>query len=209
MTLSGDLDPLQKEYSRLAPTYDRRWSFYIKASIQATVNRLMINPQDRILDLGCGTGTLIQHLFQLVPNAAIVGLDISSEMLTVARQKLPESVELHLGDVGQLPFPNESFNTIISTSAFHYIRNPVQAIQEMKRVLKPDGCLIITDWCNDFLTCRILDVALHCINRAHFHTYTVHELQTLLKHEGFSEVGIERYKINWFWGLMTATAIKR
>lgn len=201
-------DPVQIEYSHLAPDYDDRWSFYINATIQETINRLDFNPQERILDLGCGTGTLIQYLLNLVPEAKFVGLDPSAEMLNVAKQKLPVSVELRVGSADNLPFPDESFDVVISTNAFHYFRNPSQAIQEAKRILKPDGRLVITDWCHDYLTCRICDFFLRLFNRAHFHTYGVSECQVMLQSEGLHKVSIERYKINWLWGMMTAQAVK-
>jgi ubiquinone/menaquinone biosynthesis C-methylase UbiE len=201
-------DPVQDEYALLAPRYDRRWSFYVNATVQETLHRLDLSSHQRILDLGCGTGTLIQHLLHLAPEAEIVGLDPSAEMLSVARHKLPQSVELRVGSADHLPFPNESFDLVISTNAFHYFRSPAQAIQEAKRVLRPKGHLIITDWCDDYLTCRICDVFLRFFNRAHFRTYGVSECQRILQDEELANVSVEKYKIDWLWGMMTARAIK-
>ncbi|MBD2100174.1 class I SAM-dependent methyltransferase [Leptolyngbya sp. FACHB-261] len=201
-------DPVQKEYSRLAPLYDHRWSFYIDSTIQETINRLAINPHERVLDLGCGTGALIQRLLHLAPEARFFGLDPSVEMLCVAKRKLPDSVELCVGSADTLPFANESFDVVISTNAFHYFRDPAQAIQEARRVLKPNGRLVITDWCHDYLTCRICDLLLRLFNRAHFRTYGVSQCQVMLQNEGLHEVSIEKYKIDWLWGMMTAQAVK-
>jgi ubiquinone/menaquinone biosynthesis C-methylase UbiE len=201
-------DPVQNEYAHLAPQYDRRWSFYVNATVQETMHRLDLSSHERILDLGCGTGTLIQRLLHSAPEIEIVGIDPSAEMLNVARQKLPKSVELRVGSADSIPFANESFDLIISTNAFHYFRNPSQAIQEAKRVLKPNGHLVITDWCDDYLTCRICDVFLRLFNRAHFRTYGVSECQTMLQDEGLTKVSIEKYKIDWLWGMMTARAVK-
>ncbi|MBE9065622.1 methyltransferase domain-containing protein [Leptolyngbya cf. ectocarpi LEGE 11479] len=202
-----DFDPVRNEYSRLAPFYDRRWSSYIDSTIQATISRLTINPHEHVLDLGCGTGTLIQQLMHLTPTAIFYGLDTSVEMLNVAKQKLPNSVELWLGSADELPFPDESFDVVVSTNAFHYLRNPSQVIQEVKRVLTPEGRLVITDWCHDYWTCRICDFFLRLFNRAHFRTYGASECQMILQEEGLQEVFIEKYKIDWHWGMMTAQAV--
>lgn len=201
-------DPVQKEYAQIANQYDRRWEFYINATIQETLNRLEIAPKERILDLGCGTGTLIQHLLKMSPEAEIIGIDTSAEMLKIAKQKLSKSIELKLGSADNLPFPNNYFDLVISTSTFHYLRNPVQALREAKRVLKPNGCLVITDWCNDYLTSRIYDFLMMRFDRAHFCTYRVDEFRVMMQGEGFQKIVIERYKINWFWGMMTAKAFK-
>ncbi|MEZ2238484.1 class I SAM-dependent methyltransferase [Microcoleus sp.] len=202
-------DPVQKEYARLAERYDRRWSFYVNATVEETLKRLEIEPGERILDLGCGTGVLIQRLLQISPKIEVVGIDTCAEMLEIAKQKLPESVELKLGSADNLPFPSNSFDVVVSTSAFHFFRDPSQALQEAKRVLKPNGRLVITDWCYDYLTCKVCDFFLRCFNRAHFRTYGVAELETMMRDEGLQEIAIERYKIDWFWGMMTAKAVNR
>lgn len=201
-------DPIQKEYARLAPEYDRRWSFYIEATHQATLSRLELHSGDRVLDLGCGTGTLIQHLLALAPEAKIFGLDPSEEMLNIAQQKLPASVQLNIGSAESLPFPNNYFDVLVSTSALHYFRNPDRAIQEMQRVLKSGGRLILTDWCYDYWTCRGLDLWLRLRDRAYCRTYGTSDLKRMLQAGGFDRAAIERYKIDWLWGMMTAKALK-
>jgi ubiquinone/menaquinone biosynthesis C-methylase UbiE len=203
------LDSVQKEYARLAPDYDRRWSFYIEATLQATLSHLEIRSGDLVLDLGCGTGTLIQHLLKIAPEAEIFGLDPSAEMLEIAKQKLPDSVQLTAGSATNLPFPNDCFDVLVSTSALHYFRNPDRAVREMQRVLKPSGRLILTDWCYDYWTCRGLDLWLRLRDRAYCKTYGTSDLKQMLQAGGFEVVAIERYKIDWLWGMMTATVVKR
>ena len=202
-------DPVQREYSKLADIYDTRWSFYVNTTIGETLNRLEINPGQRILDIGCGTGVLIQRLLQVSPEIEVFGIDSCAKMLEIAKQKLPKSVDLKVGIADNLPFPSNSFDVVVSTSAFHYFRDPSQALQEAKRVLKRNGRLVITDWCYDYLTCKVLDFFLRFFNPAHFRTYGVAECQAMMQSEGLQGIAIERYKIDWFWGMMTATAVNR
>ncbi len=74
----------------------------------------------------------------------------------------------------------------------------------MKRVLKVGGQFVITDWCHDYFTCSVLDFFLRRFNHAHFRAYRTSECENLLRGAGLTRVEVERYKIDWFWGVMTA-----
>ena len=97
---------------------------------------------------------------------------------------------------------------VVSCNMFHYIPEPSAALQEMKRVLRPGGRIIVTDWCDDYLACRVCDLCLRLFSRAHFRAYSQRTCGRLLADSGYGVVQIERYKISWLWGLMTATAAK-
>ncbi|MGB3615904.1 MAG: methyltransferase domain-containing protein [Elainellaceae cyanobacterium] len=200
-------DPVQQEYARLAPRYDSRWSFYVNATVQQTLNRLNLQPGEHILDLGCGTGTLIQRLLPFSP-AIVTGIDPCPEMLAIARRKLPTSVDLQVASADCLPLPDAAFDIVVSTSAFHYFPDPDRALREIRRVLKPAGRTVITDWCHDYFACQICDVLLQRFNHAHKQAYREAECEAMLQAAGLQDIVIERYNINWLWGMMTAQATK-
>ena len=211
MTTSDDRDrkhPIIEEYARLAPAYDTKWSFYVEATTRETMARLSLRPSDRLLDVGCGTGALLERLSESYPAALLSGVDPVPEMLAVARRKLPSEVTLREGWAERLPFDSEQFDVVVSCNAFHYIRQPVAALLEMSRVLRPGGQLVITDWCDDYLACRVCDLALRLFSPAHFKVYRERECLRLLLAAGYRGVRIDRYKISWLWGLMTAVATK-
>lgn len=197
-----------RKYDHLAAIYDRRWSSYIKATVQATLDRLVLRPGDRILDLGCGTGALLQALADQDLGLDLAGLDYSHEMLAIARSKLPVTVTLCQGNAAELPWDDRHFDWVISTSAFHYFPAPDRVLQDIRRVLKPTGQAVITDWCHDYLTCRLCDWILRRQNTADYvQVYGQNQCQDLFVRNGFQAIALERYKINWLWGLMTAQAI--
>jgi 2-polyprenyl-3-methyl-5-hydroxy-6-metoxy-1,4-benzoquinol methylase len=63
-------------------------------------------------------------------------------------------------------------------------------------------------WCDDYLACRVCNLYLRLTNRAFYKTYRQHECLEVIHAAGYRDVGIERYKISWLWGLMTAIARK-
>lgn len=76
------------EYRRLANAYDRKWSFYIEATTRETIARLSLHAEDRLLDIGCGTGALLHRLAAVHPVSRLAGVDPVPEMLEAARDKL-------------------------------------------------------------------------------------------------------------------------
>jgi ubiquinone/menaquinone biosynthesis C-methylase UbiE len=201
-------NPVLAEYDRLAGEYDRRWGDYVAASVRATLRRLEARPGERVLDVGCGTGTLLAAVARAVPGATGVGLDLSTRMLAVARRKLSPAVVLVAGAAERLPFADASFTAVVSTSALHYFREPVTALREMNRVLAPGGRAVATDWCDDYLSCRLCVLALRALHRPGSRVYGSRECQRMMTAAEFPSPTLERYRINWLWGLMTAVGIK-
>jgi ubiquinone/menaquinone biosynthesis C-methylase UbiE len=203
------MDPVVREYALAAEDYDERWSFYVDATTRATMARVDLSAADAVLDVGCGTGELLVRLSAKYPTARLTGLDPVPEMLAVARSKLSDKVDLRTGWANQLPWPEGTFDVVVSCNMFHYITHPVAAVREMERVLRPGGRIVITDWCDDYLACRLCTAYLRLTSKAHYKTYRKSECVALLRQAGHAAAEVETYKINWLWGLMTATAAKR
>ena len=161
----------------------------------------------RLLDIGCGTGTLLR---EVGGSAAVVavGIDVSHQMLGVARASLPPSSHLLQADVHQLPFQEGTFDLVVSSSSFHYWPDPYVALRQIAGVLRPGGQLVITDWCDDFWACRVCDRLLRFLSRTHQRIYTGRECEVLLREAGYEVKSLDRYKIDWLWGLMTASALR-
>jgi ubiquinone/menaquinone biosynthesis C-methylase UbiE len=206
--ISSREDPVLRKYLRLASRYDRRWSSYIEATVIETTRRLTLNPADRLLDIGCGTGAFLYALSRKSPTVRLTGIDASREMLAVASERVGSCAELKQGWAEQIPFADDSFDVVVSSSVFHYIRDPTAALAEILRVLRSGGRLVITDWCADYLACRVCDLFFKFFYRTHFQIYRLRECRELLDASGFTAIDVERYKINWLWGLMTARAQK-
>jgi ubiquinone/menaquinone biosynthesis C-methylase UbiE len=200
----SNTDPVVAEYARAAERYDEKWAFYVEATTRETLRRIPMTAKARLLDVGCGTGELLRRMRAKYPDAALAGLDPVPQMLAVARDKLGGKEDLRIGYADSLPWPAAGFDVVVSCNMFHYITHPVEALREMARVIRPGGALVLTDWCDDYIACRLCNLYLRLTNRAFYKTYSEAECLDLLGQAGFGTVRFERYKISWLWGLMTA-----
>src|SRR5262245_54397141 len=205
--MTSQADPVVAEYASVARDYDAKWSFYVEATTRETLMRLpKMDPYVRVLDVGCGTGELLRRLGQSYPGATLAGIDPVPQMLAVAKGKLSGRGDLRVGYADALPWADASFDVVVSCNMFHYITHPVEALREMGRLLKPGGKLVVTDWCDDYLACRVCNIYLRVTNRAYYKTYRQAECSSVLQAAGYDDITIDRYKISWLWGLMTAIA---
>lgn len=97
-----------------------------------------------ILDVGCGTGRLLELLGQRVPNAALTGLDLAPNMLQQAAERLPSTVRLVQGDAEQLPFEDSCFQMVLSSSTLQWLDGLLCCFGEVRRVLEPEGRFVFS-----------------------------------------------------------------
>jgi ubiquinone/menaquinone biosynthesis C-methylase UbiE len=128
-----DFGPLARTYDELRPA-DALWQETIDALV-----RLGDLAGRRVLDVGCGTGRLAAVLAERY-HARVWGVDVSSEMLAVARERLPAGVGLKVGRAEELPFRDRSFERAAMTLVVHHL-DRARAFPELRRVLREDGRL--------------------------------------------------------------------
>ena len=193
-----------QEYDQVAKIYDRRWNSYNTKTLTFLKNWADILPQATVLDVGCGTGEFETFILRDNPKQQIKGVDISEQMLLVARQKFiaHPNVSFQIAGASNLPFANHSFDIIVSASAFHFFDDPVAALAEMKRVLKPDGKVFILDWCKDYFFCRLIDLYLKIFNSAHKRCYTQAEFHELLTAANSDIQRAAKFNFDVIWGMM-------
>ena len=137
---------LMNQYNKEAPNYDSsKASQFATQSYPYVLNTLMPINFNNILDVGCGTGTLLRKILDERPQVKAYGLDLSEGMLTIAREKLPKRVELVWGEAESLPYDNKRFELVVMVNSLRFFLNPEQAVKEGYRVLKPGGKLVICD----------------------------------------------------------------
>ena len=144
-----DYEALSKRhFDGQAAEYDQRDTYYYsqngKISCRDIEEQIKGNAYGALLDVGCGTGFLIDILTKQ-RTAKYCGVDLSDEMIRVARGKGIRGAAFTVGSADRLPYPDESFDIVTCSQSFHHYPYPEKAMGEALRVLKPGGLYILSD----------------------------------------------------------------
>lgn len=181
------------------------------------IEKMELTATDNVLDVGCGSGWLSRRLSRLVPEGRVVGMDISEEMIRVARRTSQEveNILFVAGEVGEIPWESNFFSHAISVESSYYWPEPATGAKELFRVLRPDGqTWILINYYKDNPHCHqwgeLLAVKTHLL--------AAEEWSELFSEAGFVEVGYERvidsspspeeYNGRWFRDVAQLKAFK-
>ncbi len=118
-------------YDDIAPVYDSLHMFEQLQKLKIIGSAIRIKPNDKLLDVGCGTGISAQ-----VFNCSITGIDSSGKMISIAKEKYPEQNWI-VGFAEELPFKDKEFDKVICVTAIHNFNDINKALDEITRVSKP------------------------------------------------------------------------
>ena len=132
-----------------------RWMRNIAKSFISLAARWKITT-GRVLDVGTGAGALAIEFAKKIPTIEVMGLDLSSDILTVAQENaekhnLASRVFFKRGDAEDMPFESNTFDVVISSNTIHLLNHPINMFCEVQRVLISRGRFIMSDFRRSFV----------------------------------------------------------
>lgn len=161
--MTTDYARLQRDgWQRVAARYEDGWAGLTRMFIPDLLDSARIAPGQRVLDVACGPGYVAEAAVSR--GAAAVGIDISSEMIRIARQRNPD-IDLRVGDATALEFEPSHFDAVLSNFGIIHTPDFAAAFAEARRVLRPGGVFAFTVWAGPDASAgsRLMDEAI----RAH------------------------------------------
>jgi len=159
-----------------------------------------LTPGMRLLDVGCGPGTITLGLAAAVSPAEVTGVDIEETVLQRARDAAHEAnasnVRFEQASATQLPYPDDTFDAVFAHTLLEHVPDPLHVLSEMKRVLKPGGILGVRDcdwgsgvfWPADPLVLQAADLYARVWSFNGGHPNLGRQLRALLRQAGFTTI---------------------
>lgn len=141
------VDGIAQGFGKACTTYESN-SRLQRLTGDAMLEKLTCQPNGRlplrILDLGCGTGWFTRRLQQHYPESQMTGADLSPGMIAHAESKSHSGINWLVADAGHLPLPDSRFDLIFSNLMIQWCDDPTEVLNECRRLLKPNGRLMIS-----------------------------------------------------------------
>lgn len=132
---------MKKYYERY---WDNRKSLDTDIKWSIIEENIPLGNNIRFLDFGCGSGTLLSKIVKVNSQLEVHGADVSKQAITIIKKKIPKGKFYHIQDGKKLPFKKNSFDFILASDVLEHIYDTEFIFQELYRVLKPNGKLLIT-----------------------------------------------------------------
>ncbi len=183
-------------YEKEAHKYDRQMRFFERLLFTGGREWVCAQAAGEVLEIAIGTGRNLPHY---PPDVQLTGIELSPAMLELARaraRELGRQVDLRVGDAQALEFPDESFDTVVSTLTLCTIPDDRVAVAEVRRVLRPDGRFLLLEHVRSRLlpvrlAQRMLDPLAVRFEADHLLREPLEQLQA----EGFVVESLERSKL--------------
>jgi SAM-dependent methyltransferase len=156
------------------------------------IERLEIQPTDRVLDIGFGGGYTLPIMAALARDGKVHGVDFSESMVQLAEKRCADliqqgRIELRVSDLGSLPYADGTFDKVSTVNTLYFWPSPLANVREMRRVIKPGGRLVVA-----FRSRESLERAAKKLLYG-FTLYDPEAVASLLERAGFTNVQIEKY----------------
>ena len=177
----------------------------------ALIDAAGIEAGQRILDVACGTGTLLRMVAERHPRAALAGIDIDANVLARARSKVGSSAGLELASATAIPFASGTFDVVLSSLAFHHLTRDEKAesMREILRVLRPGGEFHLGDFgAPHTRSMRVASFLTEKVGREHVDDNYAGLLVPMLYDAGFGNVEETARFASIFGTLRTLRAVK-
>ena len=150
--------------------------------------------------MGCGTGFFTSQLHKQFPDAEIYGLDISKDMLDIAKQILPSATFFNINlEQDNWPVRDQKYDLIVSLFMLHHLKDVEKFLNRLRNIAADHTVIYIADFAKDTLTMKLAQYYWKLFLPSHQKSYTTKELKALLNKSGFNIDAEKILQPDLFW----------
>ena len=196
--MKSDNTAIQQNYADLAEHYEVRWKAFLSRTRDWVLHHLPQTPPQNILDYGCGTGVMLQKLSAQYPDAAVTGIDMSSEMLAIARKNAPQATLIN-GKFSKSP--QQPHDLVLSLNVLHHLPDAAAHLELLRKSCAVNGTIFLCDFAVSNPIMALSEQYWRAFHPAHRKSFTPPAQQDLITKNGLRIDRQAILKPDYFWRL--------
>jgi ubiquinone/menaquinone biosynthesis C-methylase UbiE len=177
-------------------TFDHGRSAYLRGIVERLRDMSNLGPGKKILEIGCGNGIGTQLIHEIFKPAEFIATEFDERLIEIARMKNKGlNIQVEAGDAAALRFRDDEFNAVIGLSVIHHIPNWRDCVEELHRITKPGGLLIIKELSIDTFETRFGRVARRFVKHPYESMFRKDEFLAYAQQRGFGVLACEPHSM--------------
>jgi len=195
------------DYKKIASSYEKRWPEFVKETSSYVLDAWQSgnNKEDdvSVIDIGCGTGYMLQEIHNEYPKYKLTGIDISADMLDMARQNVPHAFIVEddvSGNCGE--WINIKYEMVLSINILHHIEDYIDHIKMLSSLCNSGGSIFLCDFAIDNYKMRLAEIYWRIFHKSHRRAFSTNNLRRVI--DNIDEVKIisfDNLYLTKFWNL--------
>jgi 2-polyprenyl-3-methyl-5-hydroxy-6-metoxy-1,4-benzoquinol methylase len=196
------LPAIQEDYARNADQYEIKWEKFLSLSRKWIFERFPSNLPDEatVFDIGCGTGTFLNELYQKFPNYSYIGFDGSIDMLNKARG-LDVPMNLGYGDLDKSDLSGQQYDVVLSLNVLHHLDEPQYHLEQIASLVPEGGTAFLCDFAIDTPFIKAAELYWRGFRPSHSKAFSSKELKDMIEASGLNIAEEAILKPDGFWNI--------
>jgi ubiquinone/menaquinone biosynthesis C-methylase UbiE len=187
------------KYEYLLMNFDFGRHFYLRSIVENLLQLSQLLPDKKILEIGCGNGVGSKHVLDIFRPKDFIATDLDVRLIDIARKKHNGGkIKFEVGNATSLRFQNNEFDAVLGLSVIHHIPNWKDCIDELHRIIKPDGLLILKELSIETFETPFGRLSRKIVSHPYEAMFRKDEFLEYIKRNGFEICKFQSHSIPFF-----------